>query len=239
VTLRAEAFAAIHRGVPGDIHHYREQCRGAHSVLELGAGYGRVLIRLENPEILGLEQDPELLAAAQRACSHIAAQEARSVSVAQGDMINFALGRRFDRVIIPFNGLLCLTTEQKRACMGCVRRHLSEDGRLCFDVYDFEPDAEDLAAPEPCADGPEFLVELELDGQRYRVFESSSYWWSEQRIDVRHVFTSVHSEEKLSLNITHHYLLRTQLAPLLNESGFEHVQIGQVGNTEQVAVTAW
>ena len=57
-----ELYALLHRGTPGDEAFYVEHCRGQR-VLELGAGYGRLMPALADvaSEYVGLERDPGML----------------------------------------------------------------------------------------------------------------------------------------------------------------------------------
>src|SRR5688572_29368088 len=121
----AELYVALHSGTPGDAAFYRRVCRDARSVLDLGCGNGRILWGLRRPgrSLVGLDRDREMLQLARR---H-AATDGRSAlpsgsAVAgfrggergkrlgsaptwvQADMAAFALGRRFDAIILPFSG---------------------------------------------------------------------------------------------------------------------------------------
>ena len=133
--LLARLFQAVHTGTPGDLACYRALCQGAASVLELGCGAGRVLQGLAGavPRLVGLDRSPEHLALAAAA-----SPDARLVT---GDMCAFHLDERFDRVLIPYNGLWALGGEAGVvACLAAAAAHLTPDGRVIFDVY-VPPDA--------------------------------------------------------------------------------------------------
>src|SRR5690606_14496409 len=100
----ARFYAALHRGTPGDLDHYQRVCQSASSVLELGCGYGRVVAALAAPGrvVVGVEQDPELLAMARDALAPLSKAAQAGVELVRGDMRTVSLDRRFDRVLIPF-----------------------------------------------------------------------------------------------------------------------------------------
>lgn len=75
---------------------------------------------------------------------HKADERGVEVQWVEGDMRDFALGRRFDLVVIAANSLLHLhDAEDLVSCFRAVRSHLAPGGRLVFDV--FNPDVRVLA----------------------------------------------------------------------------------------------
>lgn len=138
----ARLYLLTHRGNPGDVWFYVGECAGGRRVLELGCGGGRLLGRLANAglEVVGLDIEPSMLSEA-RAALH--ATDLERVSLRHGDMRDFTLPGRFDRVIIPYNGLFALGGEDGMlACFQAVARHLTTGGRLLFDVYVSSPEEE-------------------------------------------------------------------------------------------------
>ncbi len=167
MTYPADLYAALHRGNVGDTVYYRTACAGAEAVLELGCGVGRILSALGDDvgEVWGLDNHAGMLAVAR------ADTEATLVL---GGMQSFSLGRTFDRVLIPYNGLYCLVTDDDVvACLACVRRHLRPHGRLLLDVYPY------ASAPSPeCveeAQGDQPIVRIDTETQSYAVYESARF----------------------------------------------------------------
>lgn len=157
--LAAELYALLHRGNPGDVAFYRRFCAGASSALELGTGAGRVALALagDGLEVVGLDVDPQMLALAEAARAQAPPAVRARLSFVAGNMARCALGRRFDRVIVPYNGIACLVDpDDLRACLALAREHLSPGGRLALDVYRSDPLDEvaegDEGAPEPTKD---------------------------------------------------------------------------------------
>jgi SAM-dependent methyltransferase len=100
--------------------------------LELACGTGRLLSPLAKAgvDIVGLDVDPVMLAAARR--------RNRSLRLVCGDMRRFAFGRSFDVIVLAYNGLQLLLTEpDRRACVAAIAAHLAPGGVLAFEVHDF------------------------------------------------------------------------------------------------------
>lgn len=218
----AKLYAALHVGNPGDIGFYREHCRGAESILELGCGYGRVLEALAGNErqLTGLDANRELLALAKE---RLQGEHAERVELVNGDMRRFAFDRRFDRILIPYSGVYCLLeTSDVVACFRSVAAHLEPDGRFIFDAYSADefhddPNEDELAD----ADLPEDVATLNHAGITYQVTEQSQWWRDEQRMDVVYVHEPREGGHTIAAPLQHHYLLSHQIEPLLERAGLE------------------
>ncbi|MBV9932706.1 MAG: class I SAM-dependent methyltransferase [Actinobacteria bacterium] len=98
-------------------------------ILELGCGTGRLTKPLAalGFDVVGLDNDPEMLE-----------WSAPGVTLVEGDMRAFDLGRRFPLVIIPYNSLQLLPPGTERTqCFASIARHLQPDGLLALEVTDF------------------------------------------------------------------------------------------------------
>jgi SAM-dependent methyltransferase len=96
-------------------------------VLELGAGTGRVALRLarEGHRVTALDSDPALLAKLAKR----ARERGVSIATRAADARAFELGKRFALVIAPMQVVQLLGGERGRLSMlACVRRHLSPGG---------------------------------------------------------------------------------------------------------------
>ena len=133
----AELYDVLTPGPPGDVDFYVGLAREATPpVLELGCGTGRVAIPIAQAgvEIVGLDRAPAMLARARQKGADLT--NARWVD---GDMRDFDLAERFGLVIIPFRAFQhMLTVDDQKRCLACIRRHLRDDGRLAFNL--FNPD---------------------------------------------------------------------------------------------------
>ena len=111
-------------------------------VLELACGTGRLTIPIAQSamEIVGLDLSPSMLAHARRKA------EAAGVAIefVEGDCRSFDLGRKFALIFMAFNSMQHLHDYASlSALFANVRKHLAENGRFVFDV--FNPKIEILA----------------------------------------------------------------------------------------------
>lgn len=208
----APLYAAVHQGQPGDVGFYRRVCAGAQEVLELGCGFGRVARPLcdDGHSVTGVDLDRGLL--------EIGRKRAPRARLLEADFRQLDLGRRFDRVLCPFNGLYCLTSEADLIeTLRGVRDHLQPEGLFAFDVYD----ADDFhaAAPADSSDVPELVATADALGTTWDVFEASLWDRSQQRIDAVYTHVPHDGRPRVTANIPQRYLLSSQIEPLLAEAG--------------------
>ena len=121
---------------PGEIDFYRamaiEVKNQGGAILEVGCGTGRVALRLaqEGVPVLGMDLSPDMLAVARQKSQGIS-----NVRWVEGDMQAFELGERFDLILIPGHSFqFMLTPTDQVACLECIHRHLTADGKLVIHV---------------------------------------------------------------------------------------------------------
>lgn len=220
-TYDARLYALLHRGNAGDVEFYTRHCRNAREVLELGVGFGRVASRLAAAGIpvTGVDNHAGLLAlAVAHASEH---PDAARFAAHLGDMRSFELGRKFDRIVIPYSGLFCLLdAADVQACLTRCREHLAPEGRLLFDVYEAdsfheacEPHDFDEAEREP-------VVELMDGAVRMAVFERSSWDKPAQRMDITYEYVDAQRKLLHTSVVRQRYWLLRQFAPILADAGF-------------------
>jgi SAM-dependent methyltransferase len=220
--LEAELYALTHRGNAGDAAFYERTGAGASSLLELGCGDGRLLTKLALPgrRVVGLERDPEMLAAARRNLRRLPSDRRRSVQLLSADMRDFKLGSRVERVFLPYNGLYCLLTERDALrCFRSVRAALPVGGVFAFDVWNaqgFRPEQTrlaNLADSEP-------LVTLDHAGRIWDVFEHTRVGRAQQRLDVVYRYVPRDAGASHRIAIPQRYFLAEELGGLLLRAGF-------------------
>ena len=138
---------------------------GEGEILEVACGTGRVLLPLARSghRITGLDLSAQML---ERCRAKLAAEpdEVRGrVTLVQGDMTSFDLGRRFALVTLPFRGFQHLTSVgQQMSCLSRCHAHMTRGGRLVLDLFNPDPsllyehgesDGEEHAEVVECADG--------------------------------------------------------------------------------------
>ena len=221
----AELYELLHRGTAGDVPFYQRVCRDARGILELGCGYGRVLEGLAELDaaLTGLEIDPDLLA---RAETRLA--ERGEIRLVQGDMrafdatSTFAPPGGFDRILIPHSGIYCLPDDAACvSCFQCCAQQLAEGGRLVFDAYSADAFHREEDPADHVDERLDPVVSIEFEGRSYDVFERSRWTRQRQQLDVTYEYIPRAGGEALQGRLLHRYLLRDQLAPLLEQAGLE------------------
>ena len=108
-------------------------------VLELAVGTGRVTRYLaeQGAEVVGLEISPRMLEQARQNIAKLPDEVQQRITLVQGDMREFELGKQFPLIIIPFSAFQhVLTLEEQLRTFQCIRRHLTEGGRFAVDLFD-------------------------------------------------------------------------------------------------------
>jgi SAM-dependent methyltransferase len=97
---------------------------GATSVLDAGCGTGRVAIELarRGHDVVGVDQDSDMLGAARR--------NAPDLTWVEGDLVGLELGRTFDTVVMAGNVMIFVEPGSEPAVIGRMAQHLGPGGRL-------------------------------------------------------------------------------------------------------------
>lgn len=229
---RSEAFGkvppalyrAVHVGNPGDEDFYASQCAGAEAALELACGWGRISERVI-PRVdifVGLDLDPEMI------------EEARQIDDARarwvvGDMADFELHRRFDRILIPYNSFYnLLEVERARSCLLAARRHLERGGRLIMDAYHVDEELMAELEAEAHDEAWAWLDDVEWAGQVVEVFERSEYRVGARRIDAHyryHIHRGDGTIEVAEARLGHRFWPPEEIEELMVECGLEVVSM--------------
>jgi SAM-dependent methyltransferase len=202
------------------VEHYVGLCRGAGSVLELGSGYGRMLQALAEPQrtLFGLELDASLLALGREAVTKLPPGQRRGVTLVQGDMQHIALGRRFERVLLPYNALYCLLSLRAvERCFRSVRAALEPGGLFAFDVWNADRLGDEGLSP---TDDEQALTAFEHAGRRWVAFERCRRARTAGRLDVTYNYVPSGRGARRSQVVRQRYYRSAQLLALLSKSGF-------------------
>jgi SAM-dependent methyltransferase len=222
-----ELYDLIHRGYANDVDFYRTVCRDAEKTLELGCGSGRIALKLAQDGlfVVGLDNHPgmlNLLEKRRQALTH----GRNNLKLIEADMADFALNERFDRIIIPFNGLFCLLDDPAvLSCFSRILSHLKESGRLIFDVYRIDPD-DDIQGNRH--DEFELLTQVVDKGRHIEVFERYAVDPARQRIDAEYLYkieTDADDFNEVVCQIPQHYLFIKDIERLLSQAGLRAIDI--------------
>jgi SAM-dependent methyltransferase len=219
-SLDAELYALTHRGNAGDVEHYAQVCRGAGSVLELGSGYGRMLQALAEPKrvLFGLELDPAFLALSRKTVAELSAASRRGVRLVQGDMQQIALGRVFERVLLPYNALYCLLSPRAvERCFRSVHAALEPGGLFAFDVWNADRLGEDGLSP---SEEGQALTAFDHAGRRWVAFETCRQGRVSQRLDVTYTYVPSGRGMRRSQVVRQRYYRSAELLAMLTKCGF-------------------
>jgi hypothetical protein len=145
------------------------------------------------------------------------------VRVLAADMQSFALGRRFDRIVLPYNALYCLLGRRAvSSCFRSVKMHLAPGGSFLFDVWAADPFQRRarLRALRPAyRDEAGAIVSFAHRGQVWDVFEQSRLRTATQRLDVTYRYVSRQRGTRIEICIEQRYATSLQLAELLAGAG--------------------
>ena len=215
-------------GVDGDVAFYVEEARSAGSpILELGCGTGRILIPMAEAglEVVGLDASYDMLVIARKKLEALPPHVQRRVQIVEGDMRYFAMDRRFSLVTVPYRAFLHnLTVEDQLHTLRRVREHLSDAGRLIFNVFD--PKVQNLAAGSwsmPASRRREFVHPR--TGNRITIKEEFTYDLERQMVVGAFVFDEINTAtgkivETIRSPLTLRYVFRYEMEHLLTLAGF-------------------
>lgn len=124
----------------GDIDFYRSCARRfGKSVLELGAGTGRVTIPLaeDGCTVTGLDLAPAMLDLAAQRIATLPVDVGARIDLVRGDMADFDLSRTYDWIVIAARAFQHLIEPaQQRAALRAMHRHLKPGGHLVMHLFD-------------------------------------------------------------------------------------------------------
>ncbi len=195
---------------------------GRLGALELACGTGRCLLPLAGTgtRITGLDNSSAMLAIA-REKVQAAALENR-VTLVEGDMREFDLGKTFGLVFIALNSLMHLERQaEQRQALASAARHLAPGGRLTVDL--FNPH---VALPDENQEGQLFLHCLNVlpSGGQLLHFQSPRVDRASQVISMANYYDEIASDgqlRRLVAPFSLRYLMPGELELLIAAAGLE------------------
>jgi SAM-dependent methyltransferase len=136
-----------------DVDFYENLARAVDGpILELGAGSGRVALRLaeDGYDVVGIDTSASMLEAGRRRLAATKLRKGR-LDLVEADMTAFALERRFGLIFVAANTFQhLLTTAEQAACLSCVAAHLAPGGIFAMSIRSpVTVSWEDAGAPTP------------------------------------------------------------------------------------------
>ncbi len=229
---RADAafYDSYSTGTEGDLPFYVEEARQAGSpVLELGCGTGRILIPTAEAgvTVTGLDRAPSMLAVARQKIARLDPAIQNRITLVEGDMRIFSLGRRFSLVMVPFRAFLhLLTVEDQRQALRCIRDHLVHNGHLVLNIFDPRLDA--LVAQRGLLGAAQKKTDEFVHpetGRRVILWTTVQNDLERQIIEEERIFEEVDGEGKMVSRtynlLTLRFIYRYEMQHLLELCGFE------------------
>lgn len=191
-------------------------------ILELACGTGRCVLHLAAAgfDVTGIDISPAMLALA-RAKAERAGFLGR-LTLVEGDMRAFSLGRRYSLILIALNSLMHLESREAQGqAIACAARHLAPGGRFVVDL--FNPD---VALPTPDKEGQLFLHCLKtLPGGKHLLhFQSPTVDRGTQIVSMANYYDEIDSAGSVKRHMapfTLRYLTRGELELLLESAGLD------------------
>lgn len=215
----------------GDVAFFVDEARAAAGpVLEVGCGTGRVLIPTARAgvEIAGLDGSAAMLARCRAMLNAEPPHVRERVQLHEADMRDFALGRDFALVTLPFRPFQhLLTVDDQLACLHCIREHLVDGGRVILDL--FNPSLDFLVNRPTGVEMPEGPPVTLPDGRSlertFRVVESNRFT---QVNTVELIYYVTHADGRKDRRVHAfgmRYLFRYEAEHLLARAGFRVEQL--------------
>ncbi|NMC64195.1 MAG: class I SAM-dependent methyltransferase [SAR324 cluster bacterium] len=122
-----------------DMPFYLDVAKSANgAVLEVGCGSGRLLIPTARAgvQIDGFDFSPDMLSILRDKLNGEAPEVRDRVSLHQGDMRDFSLGKKYSLITVPFRPLQHIfTVDDQLAAFNNFSEHLNRGGRLAFNLF--------------------------------------------------------------------------------------------------------
>ncbi len=226
----AGLYDSYSTGLDGDEAFYVEEAARADGpVLEIACGTGRIMIPIAESgvSIVGLDLAPAMLEVARRKTAALPDETRRRIEIVDGDMRTFSLERRFPLAIIPYRAFLhMMTDDDQRRALTRIREHLTDRGRLVFNVFD--PSIELIAAyMRPLGGSLKHVGSFTHPetGNRVMVSDTRRYDPLEQTLEEHRFFEEVDDEGRVLSKTTTplylRYVHRFEMQHLLKLCGYE------------------
>lgn len=162
--------------IRGDVPYYERVARSVDGpILELACGTGRLTLPMARAGAVvhGLDAAPPMVEQAERKRRSLPAGARRRLSFQVADMRTVRLGRTFAAVVLAFNTIMhMLSDDDLQAALETVRAHLPPGGRFFVDLH---TPLTDLLVRDP---GGRYDPQQMIDprtGHRYVVTENNTY----------------------------------------------------------------
>jgi SAM-dependent methyltransferase len=217
-------YAKTYKDRRHDIDYYVRLARQSKGpVLEYGVGNGRIALHVARAgvELYGVDLSQPMLDDFEQRLKLEPKQVRGRVSLHQGDMRTFELGKRVPLVYAPFNCFLHLYTRQDvEAFFTRVKAHLAPGGRFVFDFS--VPHGEDLSRdPERSYGSPK--IRHPTTGELVKYAERFEYDRLRQLLLIWMEFEPEEGGKPWKVPLTHRQFFPREVEALLHYNGFSEI----------------
>ncbi len=219
-------YRALFQERAADVAFYRAACAGAESVLELGAGEGRVSLALaaDGARVVAVEQAVAMLAGLEARRAEAPAEVAARVEPVRADATTLRLEARFGRVILPFNVIAHFHDDAALgALLAVARAHLAPGGRVALDSLTPDDGLRDGAAAVPRLVHPRTGAVCRLE-ERYTWDAASAV------LTVETVLVERETGARQSLTLRIRQRTEAEVADALAEAGLRVIERASLGD---------
>ena len=223
----ADIYDSVFSYVNEDIPFYVDEAvRSGGPVIELGCGTGRVAlpIALNGIDVVGLDSSSLMIKKARQKAEQTGGSNLKLV---QADMIDFKFDDKFPLAIVPFHGLLSLLSlEDMERTLLNIRRHLTPEGKLIFDI--FVPDLNMMVQE---GDVPYHFRDVTdpNTGRRLVIWNQASYDSHSQIMSIRSTIEELDRsgrvENKMYRDFALRYIFRWEMHYLLRACGYDILEL--------------
>jgi hypothetical protein len=152
----------------------------------------------------------------------------KRVTLVNGDMTDLHLNETFQLITIPFRPFQHLiSVDDQMSCLRCIYDHLSDKGRLVFDLFQVDPRKMFGKFSEGEVEG---FSGVKLPGDRLfrRTHRVNAIHWSQQYNDVELIYYVTHPDGRvyrLVQAFPMRYLFRYEVEHLLARCGFRIAEL--------------
>lgn len=212
-----------------DVEFFRLAIRNrGEPALEVGCGTGRLLVPFarEGLDVEGLDSSEAMLEICRRKADEADVQ----VRLHNAPMEDFALGRRFRMIFVPFGSFMLLDDlGRARAALGCFRAHLEAGGRALIPLH--LPWHHEIGA-EPASSPAKWQLRRVAtrteDDAVVRCYENSTFDFDRQLQHLRLRFEVVRAGEVIAREETAQRLrwyTQEEFTGLLRDAGFREITV--------------
>ena len=217
-------YAKTYKDRRHDIDYYVRLARESKGpVLEYGVGNGRIALHVARAgiELHGVDLSKAMLADFEERLKLEPKQVRGRVSLAEGDMRTYELGKRVPLVYAPFNCFLHLYTRPDvEAFLARVKAHLAPGGRFVFDFS--VPHGEDLSRdPERSYGSPK--IRHPTTGELVKYAERFEYDRLRQLLLIWMEFEPEAGGKPWKIPLTHRQFFPREVEALLHYNGFTDI----------------